>query len=133
MAKSTKTSPTTPKSRPAASTAASKAGRAARRTATSGKAGREAIRAGRRGGAAKRQGPSSRKPTSNGNRAETKQACLLTALRRPQGAGIASLMKITGWQSHSVRAALTGFRNRGIAVTRTKNKSGASIYCAEPA
>ena len=58
---------------------------------------------------------------------------LLTALRRPQGAGIAELMEITGRQSHSVRAALTGFRKRGIHLRRIKDESGASTYRAGPA
>ncbi len=58
---------------------------------------------------------------------------LLTALRRPQGAGIAELMEITGRQSHSVRAALTGFRKRGIHPRRIKDEPGASTYRAGPA
>jgi hypothetical protein len=36
----------------------------------------------------------------------------------------------TGWQPHSVRAALTGIRKRGLAVTRTKTEAGTTIYRA---
>ena len=96
------------------------------------KAGRDFLRSGGRGDALKRHGPSRREQVGGGNRAETKRARVLTALRRSQGACIAELMEITGWQSHSVRAALTGLRKREIAVARTKNEAGASIYRAGP-
>ena len=35
-----------------------------------------------------------------------KQETLLMLLRRPNGAIIAELVKVTGWQNHSVRGAL---------------------------
>lgn len=41
-------------------------------------------------------------------------------LERPEGAGIDTLTAETGWQAHSVRAALTGLRKRGIDVQRDK-------------
>jgi DNA-binding transcriptional regulator PaaX len=34
----------------------------------------------------------------------------------------------TGWQPHSVRAALTGLRKRGLAITREKNDAGVTVY-----
>ena len=74
-----------------------------------------------------------KKGAEHANRPGTKQADLITLLKRPGGTTIAQMCAKIGWQSHSVRAALTGFRKRGIAVTRTKNKSGASIYRAGPA
>jgi Protein of unknown function (DUF3489) len=58
----------------------------------------------------------------------SKQADLIALLERPAGATIAQMCTKTGWQAHSVRAALTGLRKRGLAVTRTKNESGLSIY-----
>lgn len=60
----------------------------------------------------------------------TRQAQLLDLLLRDEGADIDEMMQLTGWQSHSVRATLTGFRKRGIAVTRTKEGNGVSIYRA---
>ena len=63
----------------------------------------------------------------------TKQAALTTLLERREGATIAQMCAKTGWQSHSVRAALTGLRKRGIQVTRTKDESGTTIYRAGPA
>jgi Protein of unknown function (DUF3489) len=68
-----------------------------------------------------------------GTRSGTKQAALLALLQRPKGATIAQMSTQTGWQSHSVRAALTGFRKRGIQVSRTKGDAGATIYRAETA
>lgn len=41
-------------------------------------------------------------------------------LARPDGANIETLTAETGWQAHSVRAALTGLRKRGIVVQRDK-------------
>jgi hypothetical protein len=63
----------------------------------------------------------------------SKQASLIALLQRTEGATIAQMSAKTGWQAHSVRSALTGLRKRGIAVTRTKDESGASVYRAGPA
>jgi hypothetical protein len=43
----------------------------------------------------------------------SKKASLLALLERPDGAAISDLIEATGWQVHSVRAALTGFRKDG--------------------
>ncbi|WP_164516482.1 DUF3489 domain-containing protein [Minwuia thermotolerans] len=60
----------------------------------------------------------------------TRQAQLLDLLQRDEGADIDELVQFTGWQPHSVRAVLTGFRKRGIDVTRTKEGNGVSVYRA---
>ena len=57
----------------------------------------------------------------------TKQAQLLVLLTRPDGAAMSEMTKATGWQSHSVRAALTGLRKRGYEVERSF-EAGASRY-----
>ncbi len=57
----------------------------------------------------------------------TKQAAILNLLRRADGASIDDLTSATGWQAHSVRAALTGLRKRGHDIERSV-KSGASRY-----
>lgn len=64
-------------------------------------------------------------------KAGTKSDALLKLLRRPKGASIAEMQKATGWQPHSVRAALTGFRKKAIGITRDTT-SGASRYRIEP-
>ncbi len=61
-------------------------------------------------------------------RAGTKQATLVDIMGTPAGASIAAMGAKTGWQAHSVRAALTGLRKRGIAVTRAKDDTETTIY-----
>ncbi len=39
-------------------------------------------------------------------------------LRRPSGASLEALCKATGWQPHSVRAALSGLRKKGATIQR---------------
>ena len=61
---------------------------------------------------------------------ETKAAILLRLLARKAGADLAALQSATGWQSHSVRAALSRFRKAGYIINRTDAaKSGSTaIY-----
>jgi hypothetical protein len=54
-------------------------------------------------------------------KASGKLSNVLHLMRRKEGATIADLQKVTGWQSHSVRAALTGIRKRGVEIARSKN------------
>ncbi len=61
-------------------------------------------------------------------RAGTKQATLVDMMRTAAGATIAQMGAKTGWQPHSVRAALTGLRKRGFAITREKNDAGVTVY-----
>lgn len=60
----------------------------------------------------------------------TRQAQLLDLLLREEGADLDEMVQFTGWQPHSVRAVLTGFRKRGVEVTRTKEGNGVSVYRA---
>lgn len=46
----------------------------------------------------------------------TKTAILRKLLIRKAGADIAALQSATGWQPHSVRAALSGFRKAGYTI-----------------
>lgn len=69
------------------------------------------------------------KPKRRGaNPPATKQAPMIDLLKRPKGASITDLMTSTGWQAHSVRAALTGLRKRDMDVVRTKGDGGGSVY-----
>lgn len=47
---------------------------------------------------------------------------IVSALRAPKGATIAQLVALTGWQTHSVRGALSGAlkKQRGFTITSTK-------------
>ncbi len=58
----------------------------------------------------------------------TKTATILKLLSRPKGASIAELRKTTGWQDHSIRAALTGLRKKGHEVVRDKCNGNVSRY-----
>jgi Protein of unknown function (DUF3489) len=53
----------------------------------------------------------------------SKLALVIDLLRRADGATIVDLTQATGWLPHTVRAALTGLRKRGYAVSRF------AIYC----
>jgi DNA-binding transcriptional regulator PaaX len=48
----------------------------------------------------------------------TKTTMLRDLLTRRAGASITQLCEATGWQKHSVRAALSGFRKAGHTIER---------------
>jgi len=58
----------------------------------------------------------------------TKLAGVIDLLKKPDGATIEVLMNATGWQAHSVRAALTGLRKKGRAIECSKSESGITCY-----
>lgn len=58
----------------------------------------------------------------------TKTGTILKLLRRPSGATIDQMQKSTGWQPHSVRAALTGLRKKAHDVQRGKDPKGVTVY-----
>jgi hypothetical protein len=64
-------------------------------------------------------------PAPQANMSKTDQVLLL--LRRPQGASLEELVIATGWLPHSARAALTGLRKKGHAVTLDKS-GDQSVY-----
>ena len=49
-------------------------------------------------------------------------------LARKGGASISQLQVATDWQPHSVRAAVSGLRKQGGAITRSTNAKGTSVY-----
>ena len=92
------------------------------------KAGRAAVRPDSDNVRPSSEARSGKKGPDAGVRPDSKQNRLLALLSRPGGAHMADLMATTGWQAHSVRAALTGFRKRRIPVARTKDEAGVTIY-----
>ena len=58
----------------------------------------------------------------------SKKAAILGLLERPDGAAISDLTAATGWQMHSVRAALTGLRKEGKELAREKDAAGVTHY-----
>lgn len=58
---------------------------------------------------------------SHTSKPKLKLDLLIARLKRPAGASIDDLAKVTGWQAHSVRGAMAGaLRKKGHAVTSEK-------------
>ncbi len=63
-------------------------------------------------------------------RAESKGAKILALIRRPKGATLAELAKLTGWQNHSIRGYLSGIvgKKMGLTVESAKREDGERVY-----
>ncbi len=70
--------------------------------------------------------PKMRSPTTSARR--SKKAAIISLLQRPDGAALGDLTAATGWQVHSVRAALTGLRKEGKELAREKDAAGVTHY-----
>jgi hypothetical protein len=64
--------------------------------------------------------------------ASTKRAKLITMLERPEGASVAEIGQRLGWLPHTVRAAITGLRRAGRAVTRSEDADNRIVYRLAP-
>ena len=60
----------------------------------------------------------------------TKPKTILKLISRKSGATLAQLVTATGWKPHSIRAALTGLRKKGVKIERQKNASDVTLYKA---
>jgi len=69
-------------------------------------------------------------PTADplGQHRPTKRATVIAMLSRDEGSTLADLMDATGWLPHTTRAALTGLRQKGFLVERTRPDDAPSIY-----
>lgn len=63
--------------------------------------------------------PAAKKATP---RPQSKIAMVIALLERKEGATLEELTKATGWQPHSARAALTGLKKKGHALTKSKRE-----------
>jgi Protein of unknown function (DUF3489) len=104
----------------AAKTAAQPAGKGGRKSATSNKPQQRTT------AAAKPIAPEASPPAMPERR--SKKAAILALLQQPDGAAIGDLTAATGWQVHSVRAALTGLRKEGKELVRAKDEGGVTHY-----
>ena len=59
----------------------------------------------------------------------TKRAMVLDLMRRPNGASVAEIAAVTGWQAHTVRAFIsTLVKDNQFRIASTKNKEGVRVY-----
>jgi len=63
-------------------------------------------------------------------RPESKGAKVLALIRRPKGATLAELAKLTGWQNHSIRGYLSGTigKRMGLTVESIRREDGERVY-----
>ncbi len=91
----------------------------------------------KKGKSAKKSPPKKKAPKgrtkANGAREGSKTAKVLDLLKRPGGVTSKELMKVTGWQPHSVRGFLSGTvgKKMGLVVTSTKGEAGERTYSIE--
>lgn len=62
----------------------------------------------------------------------TKSVKLLTLLQTGTGASLEEMVEATGWQSHTVRAAMTGLRKKGHIIEK-HIEGNTTIWSVKPA
>jgi Protein of unknown function (DUF3489) len=62
---------------------------------------------------------------------QTKAALLRAKLAEPGGVSLAALIEATGWQAHTLRAAMSGLRKEGLSLTRRREGED-TIYAIDP-
>lgn len=63
----------------------------------------------------------------------TKRALVISLLQREEGADLDDLMEATAWLPHTTRAALTGLRQKGYAISKHKGAQGQTVYSIKDA
>ena len=61
-------------------------------------------------------------------RPATKRAQIIALLSRRHGATLDDLIAATGWLPHTTRAALTGLRQSGLQLDRSRDEEGRAVY-----
>jgi len=59
---------------------------------------------------------------------QSKSGLIIQLLARPAGATLDQLVSATGWLPHTARAAMTGLKRKGHALTSEKTEGGPRIY-----
>jgi hypothetical protein len=118
---------TAPASEPKATKKANVAPRKPRVAPSKGKSGKKATLAKKAAKAAKKAKSAK---TEGAAREGSKTEKILDLLKRPDGATLQELMKLSGWQAHSVRGFLSGAvgKKMGLPVTSNKDEAGSRTY-----
>jgi hypothetical protein len=61
----------------------------------------------------------------------TKIELVAKLVGRKSGATVEQIHTLTGWQPHSIRAAISGLRKRGSIITLSETRDGTSAYKAQ--
>ncbi len=67
-------------------------------------------------------------PAPSTSKPLTKSAQVIALLEAEDGATLADLSAVTGWQPHTCRAFFTGLRKKGRVLERSHRADGASVY-----
>jgi hypothetical protein len=66
--------------------------------------------------------------TTTSPKREIKIGKVIKLLERRQGATLDEMVKATGWQPHTTRAALTGLKKKGASIERDKRDDDVTCY-----
>jgi Protein of unknown function (DUF3489) len=61
-------------------------------------------------------------------RAAPKRSALIVLLQDAEGVSISKIASTLGWLPHTTRAALTGLRQRGLSIIKSKRADGVTTY-----
>jgi hypothetical protein len=70
---------------------------------------------------------STKTPSTNRKKPEA----ILALISRVKGASVSQLQEATGWQRHSIRAAISGLRKRGLRIVCAHTKDGSHYSAAK--
>ena len=64
-------------------------------------------------------------------RPQLRKLVIQKLMERKAGATMLELTEATGWQAHSVRAAISGLRQNALSIEHRKNRKGETVYAVK--